>query len=366
MNGKCSAKDRNVVIVGGGVMGLLSAHYLHAQGACLRVLDSSVPGRGASWAGGGILSPLRPWEYPDAVSALVQRSIALYSALSARFLREGGIDIELVQSGMVYLDAEVAAATTWAAQWGQACEMTAPEAIPSIQTGVAARGTAVFFPHTRQIRNPRLLRALIESLGRVGIPVMSHATTRLHTETTGRVAFALNGEIPDFTPHYLVSAGAWTSEVLRAVGEFAVRPVRGQMLCLKGEPGVLKRIVMKGDRYLIPRQDGRILVGSTLEEAGFDVRTTAAAREELWHAAIEILPALAQYPIEAHWAGLRPGTPTGIPYIGRHPRFENLWLCTGHYRNGLTMAPASAELVTDLIFGKSPAVDPSPYAVATT
>lgn len=365
MNGPRAANDANVVILGGGVMGLLSALYLHAQGARPRVLDSSVPGRAASWAGGGILSPLRPWQYPDAVSVLVQRSISLYAALSPRFLRERGINVEMIQSGMLYLDADVTSAITWAERWGQVCEVTAPERIPTIQAGVAARETAVFFPHTHQIRNPRLVRALIDSLSGVGVPIMSHCAATAHL-SADRIAFAVNGETPDFAPNYLVAAGAWTSRVLRGAGDVAVHPVRGQMLCLKAQPGVLARIVMKRDRYLIPRQDGRILVGSTLEEAGFDVSTTVAARDELWRAAVEILPGLSEYPIEAQWAGLRPGSPAGIPYIGRHPEFENLWLCTGHYRNGLTMAPASAELVSDLILGRAPVVDPSPYAVATT
>ena len=363
MNGIVPSDRADVVIIGGGVMGLLSALYLHAQGARPRVLERSLPGRAASWAGGGILSPLRPWQYPAAVSVLVKRSIALYSALADTFLRDSGIDIEMVQSGMLYLDAEVGAATAWAAQWGQVCEAIAPEAVPTIETGVAAQEVAVFFPHTQQIRNPRLLRALIESLGEVGVPITSHATTRLHLRGA-RIAFVVDGDTPDFAPNYLVAAGAWTSKALSAVGGFAVRPVRGQMLCVKAEPGVLKRIVMKRDRYLIPRRDGRILVGSTLEEVGFELATTAAARDELWRAAVEILPDLSEYPVEAHWAGLRPGSPTSIPYIGRHPEFENLWLCTGHYRNGLAMAPASAELVGDLILGKVPVVDPLPYAVA--
>lgn len=364
MNGISLGDGRDVVIIGGGVMGLLSAHYLHARGVRPCVLDCAAPGRAASWAGGGILSPLRPWQYPDAVSVLVTRSLALYPALADAFLRKRRIDIEMVQSGMLYLDADIPAATAWAARWGQTCEAIAPGAVSSIQAGVAAQDTAAFFPHTHQIRNPRLLRALIESLGGFGVPVMSHAITTLHVDA-GRVAFVARGEAPNFKPQYLVAAGAWTSQVLRAVGEFAVRPVRGQMLCLKAQPGVLKRIVMKRDRYLVPRQDGRILVGSTLEETGFELGTTATAREELWRAAVEILPSLSSFPIEAHWAGLRPGSPAGVPYIGRHPAFDNLWLCTGHYRNGLTMAPASAELVTDLILGRAPVVDPSAYAVAT-
>ena len=121
------------------------------------------------------------------------------------------------------------------------------------------------------------------------------------------------------------------------------------MLLYKAEPGLINHIILNKKRYLIPRRDGRVLVGSTLENAGFNKLTTDEARQSLKNSALELVPELANYPIEAQWAGLRPGSPRGIPYMGVYPGIENLWVCSGHFRNGLVLAPASAEFMTALV-----------------
>jgi glycine oxidase len=142
-----------------------------------------------------------------------------------------------------------------------------------------------------------------------------------------------------------------------------VHPVRGQMLLFKTKPGLIKRMVLEENRYVIPRRDGRVLFGSTIEEAGFDKSTTEQARTELSAIARERFPVLKDYPIEHHWAGLRPGSPAGVPYICRHPELENLYINAGHFRNGVVLGPASARLAADLIIGRKPVVDPVPYGL---
>jgi glycine oxidase len=133
------------------------------------------------------------------------------------------------------------------------------------------------------------------------------------------------------------------------------------MVLFKSSPEVLKHIVLDQGRYLIPRRDGRILMGSTVERVGFDKRTTKAAREELVAAAIARVPALKYAELERHWAGLRPGSPDGIPYIGPHPEVGGLFVNTGHYRNGVVMGLASAQLAANLMLDQPPVVDPEPY-----
>jgi len=365
MNGMSPVGQSSVVVVGAGVMGLLTARYLRGRGLDVCLIESSQPGRAASWAGGGILSPLRPWLYPDAVWRLVERSLGLYPALAAALKREVGVDIELEPSGMLYLNEDLTAAAAWAEAKGQAYETLEGDALATAQDGLGDSRRAILFPDVHQLRNPRLLKALIASLPAAGVRLASNAPPTLHIRD-GRAAFAVEDETPDFGRHYVVAAGAWTAQLLGVAGALPVSPIRGQMLCLKAQPTVLRRIVMKGDHYLIPRRDGRILVGSTLEDVGFDPATTQAARDELWAAAVDILPGLAAFPIEAHWAGLRPSSPTGVPFIGQHPHLENVWVCTGHFRNGLTMAPASVELLGSLMFRDTPVVDAAPYAVAAT
>jgi len=138
--------------------------------------------------------------------------------------------------------------------------------------------------------------------------------------------------------------------------------VAGQMVMFKTIPNLLSRIVLSNGYYVIPRQDGRVLAGSTMEETGFNKAITEDARQELTTIAIEIIPELKNYPIEEHWAGLRPGSPSGIPYIGEHPYIKGLFLNAGHFRNGVVMSLGSAKLLADLLFEiDDPIIDPTPY-----
>jgi glycine oxidase len=133
------------------------------------------------------------------------------------------------------------------------------------------------------------------------------------------------------------------------------------MILLRGQPGQVRRIVLDGGRYVIPRRDGRILVGSTLEHVGFDKTTTDSARSDLHAAALRLIPALADCELEHHWAGLRPGSPTGVPCIARHPDLTNLYINAGHYRNGVVLGPASARLLADILLERAPELDPEAY-----
>jgi glycine oxidase len=160
----------------------------------------------------------------------------------------------------------------------------------------------------------------------------------------------------------VVATGAWSGLGLDALAAMPqIRPIRGQMLLFKLEPGDLGTILYRNGLYLIPRRDGHVLVGSTLEDVGFDKSTDAATRQRLHSDAAELLPALKDAQPVQHWAGLRPGSPANIPIIDRHPDFRNVFVNTGHYRYGVTMAPASAELLVDLMEGNTPALDPAPY-----
>ncbi|RMD70529.1 MAG: FAD-dependent oxidoreductase, partial [Gammaproteobacteria bacterium] len=164
----------------------------------------------------------------------------------------------------------------------------------------------------------------------------------------------------------VVAAGAWSAGLLAQVGlRLPVVPVKGQMVMFKARPGTVSRILLKGERYVIPRRDGRVVVGSTLERAGFDKGITREAREALVQGALSLLPALGRYPIERQWAGLRPGVEGrgGVPLIGAHPGLRGLYVITGHFRNGVVMAPASVGLLLDQILGRRPPLDPRPYAL---
>jgi glycine oxidase len=161
----------------------------------------------------------------------------------------------------------------------------------------------------------------------------------------------------------VLTAGAWSGELLATLGlELPVEPVKGQMILFKCAADFLPSMVLAKGRYAIPRKDGHILVGSTLEHCGFDKTPTDEALASLKASAIELLPALADAEVVGHWAGLRPGSPDGVPFIGPVPGHEGLWLNCGHYRNGLVLAPASCQLLSNLMLCQAPIIDPAPYA----
>jgi glycine oxidase len=215
-----------------------------------------------------------------------------------------------------------------------------------------------------QVRNPRLVRAVRHAVVKQGGLIEEGCEVTELLVRGGRVA-GVRTTRGDFSADVVVmAAGAWSGRLLAELAiRPEIRPVRGQMLLFRGPPGLVSRIILGPRHYVIPRRDGRVLVGSTMEEVGFDAGTTAAAKEELLAAAVGLVPALAACELERHWAGLRPGSPDGVPYIGEHPEVAGLYLNSGHFRNGVVMAPASARLLADLVLGRAPILDPAAYGV---
>lgn len=355
----------DVAIVGGGIIGLLSAYELVQAGARVAIFDRQAVARESSWAGGGILSPLYPWRYPEAVTALAGRSQLRYPHLASHLLEHTGIDIEYIQSGLLISSPdEVDIASEWSEKHKAGFRLIDTDSVPNVQAGIKVEESPwIWSPEIAQVRNPRLLQALKRYLAQKGVEFVENCiVSGFHADSGRLVGIECPGQkIP--VNMALVAAGAWSGQLLAELGvEMAIEPVRGQMLLLKGPENFLSRMVLKDSHYLIPRKDGRILVGSTLEYEGFDKSTTEAAREQLMSAAEATLPGIMDVCVlETQWAGLRPGSPDGIPYIGEHPNMEGLFVSSGHFRNGFVLAPASAMLAADLLLGRQPALDPETY-----
>lgn len=318
-----------VAIVGAGIIGLLTAWCLARGGRRSVVFDRQTVGGESSWAGAGILWPLDPETYPVAVLDLAAKSSDLYDKIAE--VVGSYTDPELLVSGM------------------------------TVQKGSRRQ----IFPSIRQIRNPRLLRGL-----RLALEDSGFCTLHERCEVTG--FSVVDKQLVSITTSQgemeiaecIVATGAWTGLLLKNTGlNLPIRPIRGQILLFRGRPSRNAMIQVADDAYLVPRSDGRVLVGSTTEDVGFDKSVTKEAFHFLYHSAVNLQPDLATCSVEAHWAGLRPGTPSGIPYIGRHPDIAGLYVCAGHHRCGFATAPASAQLVVDLLLGNRPSVNPDPYSL---
>lgn len=353
------------VVVGGGLIGGLTALELRRAGARVLLLERGRIGRESSWAGGGILSPLHPWRSPDALTPLVEWSQVAWPELASSLARTG-IDPQWTRSGMLVVESdETEQARRWAAARNVPFEVVdgcrAPGLEPALGKG---EGAALWFPQVAQIRNPRLVAALGVELLVAGVKVRSSTAVTAVRAAAGRTVGVETEAGFLAAARVVVAAGAWSEPLLRPLGlHVDITPVRGQMILFQAPPGAVKRIVLRGDRYLVPRRDGRVLAGSTMEQAGYDKSTTHEALTTLRAAAVDLVPMLAECPIEHHWAGLRPGSPRGIPFIGEHPRCTGLYVNSGHFRNGVVTAPASARLLADIALDRAPILDPSPYAL---
>jgi glycine oxidase len=356
-----------IIVIGGGIIGLLTARELAMAGQSVMVVDQGPIGAEASWAGGGILSPLYPWRYPDAVNHLAKWSQQHYPGLAAELIQEGEIDPQWIQSGLLVLDqTEHTEAKAWAKRYDLPCETITVRELGALEPALTAPGqSALWFPTLAQMRNPRLVKSLVASCIKAGVqlqpstPVIGmtlrgQQVTGVETPASSLAADAV-----------VVASGAWSARLLASLGmQLPVRPVRGQMIMYHAEPGQIRHINLYQGHYLIPRQDGRVLVGSTLEEVDFDKSTTSGARQTLMEFAIALFPFLESLAIENQWAGLRPGSPSGIPYICSVPDIGGLYLNTGHYRNGVVLGYASARLLADMMLARPPILEPGPYALA--
>lgn len=338
----------NYVVIGSGAIGLATASALLKQGVKVTVLERGAVGRESSWAGGGILSPLCPWDYSDEVNRLALRGMHLFGDFAEMLYQETRIDPEYVRSGMLVLPPyDIQAAQTWCAEHGMRMELGED---------------GLYLPDIAQARNPRLVQALHASVTQLGGHIIEHCEVREIVEKAGKVGHLATTQGNFDADAYIVTAGAWSTVLL---GEHAlqadIKPIRGQMLLFKFDAPPIPHIVLQQDLYLIPRRDGHLLVGSTREDVGFDKSTTEEARAMLLQRAIALLPGLRDMPVIQHWAGLRPGSPGNIPTIGRHPHLPNLYINSGHYRYGVTMSPSSVEVLLNTLNATPQAIDVSPY-----
>ena len=361
-----------VAIIGGGVIGSLTAWMLKRRGATPVVLERGRMGSESSWAGAGILWPINPWLYPDAFTRLVDASLAMYPGLQAELERIAGMSIERVVNGLLvpfFPDdggRHRAAALDWSARSGWRVEELEAASLRRAEPVLSphARG-ALYWPDVAQVRNPRLLQAVHRALAADAVEVHEGANVTALRMKNGRlrgVCLADGVHVP--ADAVLLAAGSWSGELAAQIGfSLPVSPVKGQIILLRSDPGRLRHIVKHDRAYFVPRRDGRILVGASMENVGFRRGNTVRVIQRLMQALTDMAPGLEDAEVERQWMGFRPGSPDGLPYMGPVPGMPGLWVASGHYRNGVALAPVTARIMSDWILGRPPELDVSAFRV---
>lgn len=351
------------IIVGGGVIGLLTARQLFLEGLDVLLLERGPIGGESSWAGGGIVSPLYPWFYDDSVNVLAERSKAVYPVITKALFEETGVDCELLDSGLLTVTDTNDQVVKWAEKWSvNARFISDSDSTHDIEQAVGdAVDRGIWMPDIKQIRNPKFVQALKKSFEHLSIPYRENCAVEDIIVKDNKVTAVKTARQTYYADKVVIASGAWSAQFNVTQKAVDVIPVKGQMVMYKGAPGLLKRIILSEGHYVIPRKDGRILAGSTLEKIGFDKEVSSTAFEELHQAAVQLVPLIEGLPVERQWAGLRPGTEKGIPYICQHNNIEGLFIHAGHFRNGIVLGAASAELMADIVMAREPWCDTGPY-----
>jgi glycine oxidase len=352
-----SETPSDVVVVGGGVIGLSVAYFCAREGRTVTVLERGDLGRESSWAGAGIIPAGRAATARSAYAKLLGTSSEMFPQFSAELRDETGIDNGYVRCGGLEIgfdEADAHALRSAAGHYNK--EGVAWVELPSQQTRELEPGLAGPFhlayhvPGMAQVRNPRHVRALAAACANRRVQLITSSPVTGFEVDGDRVLGVRSQDrvFPGATT--VVTAGAWSGGVLQSLGiSLPVKPIRGQIALLFIDPPLLRRVVMMGKEYLVPRPDGRVLVGSTEEDVGFDCRPTPAGIRGLLDIAISIAPALGDAHLERTWAGLRPGSPDSKPFIGPVLGYRGLLVAAGHYRAGLQLSPVTGLVVKQLV-----------------
>jgi len=369
--GECGKK--RVVVIGGGIIGCLTALYLHRLGASPVVLERGNIGRESSWAGAGILCPIHPWLYPDSFTHLIDDSLARYPALDAWLLEKTGISMQWLTSGLLipfFEDDRIhhrEHALAWSKRFNWQVEELDAEQTRAHEATLSRQVTgSLLWPEVGQARNPRLMAAVKKALELCGVPMREQAeVVGLNENAQGEIqAVRLADGETVAADTVLLAAGSWSGELAREIGlELPVEPVKGQIVLLKNTPGLVQHIIKHDDAYMVPRADGHILVGASMERVGFAPGNTADVVDHLLKSTWRMMPGLKGSEIVQEWMGFRPGSPDGMPYLGPVEHRPGLWVATGHYRNGVALAPGTAEMMSRWIMGEAPELDVSEFSV---
>ena len=382
-------KTWDVIVIGGGIIGLSLSIALRKRGATVLVVERGEPGREASHAAGGMLVDC-PLETPPVLQSLATASARLYPEFAHELEVESGMKVDLRDYGTILflsqehlehlalttppirpaplsaaeleqLEPELSKAFSDDAEMESVRQESGVEQRPDQAKDFfqAIRGRALYLKEC-SIDPRALTAAAFQTAKNRGVDFSSGDPVTEVDMNDGRVAGVTTTKTSFVAPKVVNCAGAWSGQI--GPQAFPTRPVKGQMLCLAmPSRTLLKHVIRSPEAYLIPRSDGRLLVGATIEEAGFDKRTVPATIQHLHRAALMLVPKLKDAKILEDWAGLRPGTPDALPILGATAT-PGYYVATGHFRDGILLAPITAQVMADVIGGRSPEHDLTPFS----
>jgi len=338
---------RDCIVIGGGIIGMTTARELAMRGLSVSLFDKGKPGMESSWAAGGILSPMRPWLEHPCSAELSSQGKACYEDYVEELKQQTGIDPEYYRSGILLINTSDVEHTR---QWADKNSILFTENYKEYPSNMHIPAKSIFLPEIAQVRVTRLLKALHASLLGLGVTIFEDTAItglEIHNDQCKSAATASKKYNAD---SFVISAGAWSEQILGSVSnDIKMKPVLGQMLCVKFPSQQLETMVLDGGHYFIPRKDGHVLIGSTMEDVGFAKDITQAASDNLMEWACALWPNIADAKFVKQWSGLRPATDNGKPYLGKLKDHDNIYINAGHFRKGILQAPICARNIADMI-----------------
>ena len=347
----------DVIIVGGGIVGLSLSIALHKRGAKILLVERGEPGREASHAAAGMLADCT-LETPSTLQPLATASARMYPEFVHELQDESGLDVDLRSQGtIVFPPGEHIHERP-----GFALNSLLPTPLAELEPGLADPTRPAIYLKERSVDPRALVAAALKAAKHREVDISSGTTVTEILQADGRVTGVRNDKTAYNAPVVVNCAGAWAGSL--PPHSFPTRPVKGQMLSVVGAPhDVLRHVIRSPEVYLVPRSDGRIVIGATVEEAGYDKRTDADTIQRMHQAALRMIPALRQARLLEAWAGLRPGTPDDLPILGPTSA-PGYFVATGHFRDGILLAPITAHVMAQLVTGLKPEYDISAFSPA--
>jgi len=360
----------DVVIVGGGVIGLSLAWQLAGEGRGVTVLDKQQTGQEASWAGAGILPPGHLPGAKTPFDRLRALSVEMWDKYSTQLHEETGINNGYSLCGGLTVSLGKDSSEPYRQEWvseGVKLDVLDGVGLREYEPALSSVVEEGFrLPGLGQVRNPHHLQALLAACRKRGVVFQCHQPVVGIVQQGEKITGVQTDSETICADQFCFTAGAWTGRLLEQVGySLPIVPIRGQIVLYQTETPIIKHVVEVGKRYLVPRDDGRLLVGSTEEEAGYEKTNTDVAIAELQRFAIELIPSLASAKVEKTWAGLRPMSQTGSPFLGLLPGTENGFVAAGHFRAGLQTSPATALVMRQLMCGEEPELNLEEFAIGS-